>query len=752
MYLITHSTQPTHLTQIHSLLLKTSLLSNNFILANFLRRIISNTNLLYARSVFDQISNPDAFIWNSMIRAYLAAQIPQQSIALFDQMRREEGVLIDSFNVSLVVQACGRAGDVEYGLRVHTHVFKRGFCSDLFVQTALIEMYAKLGFVGVAERVLGEIEEPDLVMYNVLLGEHVRVGEVALARRLFDEMPERDLVSWNTMVHGFVRCGDVGGAREVFDEMPERDLVGWSSMIAGYAKSARPSEAVKLFYEMQLDHVRPDGVVMVSVLSACGEMGALGMGRMVHEYIARNRIEVDVKLGTSLVDMYAKCGDIENSLTVFENMVVKDVYAWSTMIVGLANHGKGELALDYFAKMISLGVEPDDVAFIGALSACTHVGFVERGRTLFSSMNDVYRIEPKIEHYGCMIDLLGRTGQLEEARELIKNMPFAPDAAVWRALLSACKRYKNAKLAEDATVKLLELDPHSDENYVLLSNMYSQTKKWSEVANIRRLMRARDIQKIPGSSSIEADNVVHEFIAGDKSHPKSNDIYDMLEEMNDRLYAAGYEPVMSSVLQEMDDQTKQNALVTHSEKIAIAFGLLSTPSGSPIRIVKNLRVCEDCHLAIGIISSIYHRKIIVRDRNRFHHFVDGSCSCQETPGLLAKPPIIPIPSKSVAGPLPWSNGLLGVLPRTANSIHHSKQDANSSDSDDEIKSANTKSTSLLLLDHQTSIPTAIVKASNKRNCKVRPLSQEEPFDQEKELCHFNEKQRHIAQRSKNPEA
>ncbi|KAK9151318.1 hypothetical protein Syun_009627 [Stephania yunnanensis] len=440
-------------------------------------------------------------------------------------MRQEDEVLSDSFIISLVVQAYGRAEDVEYGLRVHTHVFERGFCSDLFVRTALIDMYAKLDFVRVAERVLDKIEEPDLVMYNVLLGDYVRVGEVALARRLFDEMPERDLVSWNTMVHEFV-----------------------SSMIAGYTKSARPSEAVKLFYEMQLDYVRPDGVVMVSVLSACGEMGALGMGRMVHEYIVRNRIEVDVKLGTSLVDMYAKCGDIENSLTVFENMVVKDVYTWSTMIVGLANHGKGELELDYFAKMVSLGIEPDDVAFIGALSACTHVGFVERGRTLFSSMNDVYRIEPKIEHYECMIDLLGRTSQLEEAKELIKNMPFAPDAVVWRALLSACKRYKHAKLTEDATVKLLELDPHSNENYVLLSNMYSQTKKWSEVANIRRLMRARDIQKIPGSSSIKADNVVHEFTAGDKSHPKSNDIYDVLEEMSDRLYAAEYELVMSSVL------------------------------------------------------------------------------------------------------------------------------------------------------------------------------------------------------------
>ncbi|KAK9155345.1 hypothetical protein Sjap_002825 [Stephania japonica] len=605
MSLITHSTNPNDhhhlLPQIHALLLKTSLLSNNFILATFLRRIISaTTDLLYARSLFDQTSNPDAFLWNSMIRAYLTAQIPQQSIALFHQMRRQQRVFIDTFTVSLLLQACGRAGDVEYGFRAHALVFKHGFRSDLFVQTALIEMYAKLGFVGVAERVLGEVDEPDLVMYNVLLGEYVRVGE-----------------EWG--------CG---GAREVFDEMPVRDLVGWSSMIAGYAKSARPGEPVKLFYEMQLDNVRPDGVVMVSVLSACGEMGALGMGRMVHEYIERNRIEVDVKLGTSLVDMYAKCGDIENSLIVFDNMVVKDVYAWSTMIVGLANHGEGELALAHFAKMVSLGIEPDDVAFIGALSACTHVGLVERGRALFASMNGVYRVAPKIEHYGCMIDLLGRTGHLEEARELIRSMPFAPDAIVWRALLSACKRYKNANLAEEATVKLMELDPHSDGNYVLLSNMYSQTKKWSEVANIRKLMRVMDIQKTPGSSSIEVDNVVHEFIAGDKLHSKSNDIYDMLEEMNDRLNAAGYKPVTSSVLQEMDDQTKQNVLATHSEKIAIAFGLLSTPSGSPIRIVKNLRVCEDCHLAIGLISMIYQRKIIVRDRNRFHHFVDGSCSCQ----------------------------------------------------------------------------------------------------------------------------
>ncbi|KAI3965292.1 hypothetical protein MKW92_040837 [Papaver armeniacum] len=434
-------------------------------------------------------------------------------------MRIREDIVIDSFSLSLVLQACGRSVNDRDGKRIHTHVWKLGFLSDLFVQTALIEMYAKCGTLDIAEKVLDEMGEPDLVSYNVMLAEYVRVGEIESARRLFDKMPEKDLVSWNTLIHGFTTAGIIGDARQLFVTRRESN------------------EALRLFQEMQLANVKPDKVTMVCVLSSCGELGALNMGKMIHEYIKRNRIEVDLKLGTSLVDMYAKCGDIANSLEVFNKMVLKDVLTWSAMIIGLANHGFAELALDHFNKMISQGFKPNGVTFVGVLSACSHAGLVDMGWKYFKSMSEIHRLEPKIEHYGCM--------------ELIRSMPFSPDAVVWRALLGGCRIHKNIELAEEAAVNLLHLEPQVDGNYILLSNVYSEARNWDKVINTRKMMRGGSIQKlVPGNSSIEV-NGLYEFIADDESHPKSTEIYQILNELTDQLNIGIYEPTESSFLPDM---------------------------------------------------------------------------------------------------------------------------------------------------------------------------------------------------------
>ncbi|XP_057949062.1 pentatricopeptide repeat-containing protein At5g66520-like [Malania oleifera] len=619
--LLQEATHLHDLLQIHALLVKTSLDCNNFVLASLFRRIfffsVSPAHLCYARSIFDFIPFPDAFLWNTMIGAYSSSQYPEESLALFLKMQVQSGAFADSFSFSPVLRACGRLRDARNGETVHAQVVKFGFCCDVFVQTALVEMYAKLGNVDISRKVFDEMTERDLVLYNVLLAEYIRVGEMELARDLFDRMPERDLVSWNTMIHG---CASLG------DRTSKRGIDSWA---VECVKNGRSVETLRLFHEMQLANVAPDKVTMVSILSTCGDVGALGMGRVVYEYVERNKIEIDLKLGTSLVDMYAKCGDIDSSLRVFNQMKKRDVFAWSALIIGLANHGFGEVALDYFSSMVSEEIKPNGVTFIGVLTACSHIGLVDKGWTYFMSMSDVFGVTPAIEHYGCMVDILGRAGQLQEAKELIKSMPFPPDAIVWRALLGACRIYKNVEIAEVAIVNLLELEPHVDGNYVLLSNVYSQDKQWDNVTNVRRMMKTINIQKVPGCSSIEIDNAVHEFIAGDKSHEQSVKIYQMLAEMTNRLKISGYKPLIDSVLQDFDYQEKENVLAHHSEKLAIAFGLLSTAQGSPIRIFKNLRVCDDCHLAIKFISKIYDRKIIVRDRNRFHHFVGGSCSCKD---------------------------------------------------------------------------------------------------------------------------
>ncbi|KAF8031830.1 hypothetical protein BT93_D0903 [Corymbia citriodora subsp. variegata] len=634
MSLLHNSKNLGHLRQAHALILKTRLDANNDVVAKLLRTLFAHPSsrgdsLPYARSIFDSVSSPDAFIFNTLMRANLISQRPHETLSLFLRMRRRDGVFCDSFSLSLVVQACGRLVDGDNGRTVHAQAIKIGFESDLFVQTALIEMYARLGSVEISKRILDELKEPDLVSYNVLLAEYVRIGEIQLARDLFDKMLDRDLVSWNTMVHGYATLGDVMEARKLFDKARERDVVSWSSMIGAYARTRQSNEALKLFHEMQLANVVPDNITMVSVLAACGDIGALGMGKMIHEYIKRTRIEVDMKLGTSLVDMYAKCGDIDSSLSVFNQMDRRDVLTWSSAILGLANHGSGQAALKFFSKMIAEGIKPDDMTFVGVLSACSHMGLVDEGWLYFTSMSDVYSITPKIEHYGCMVDILARAGQLREARELIRQMPFAPDAVVWRALLGGCRVHKETDLAEEATVNLLELEPHADGNYVLLSNIYTQDKKWDEVIHVRKMMRNVNIEKVPGSSSIEVDSAVYEFIAGDRSHPRTEEIYQMLSEILEKSKVAGYKPLTSIVSQDLEERQKEISLAHHSEKLAIAFGLLSTNPRTPLRIVKNLRICDDCHLVIKLVSKIYNREIIVRDRNRFHRFLGGSCTCKE---------------------------------------------------------------------------------------------------------------------------
>ncbi|KAK7292467.1 hypothetical protein RIF29_08248 [Crotalaria pallida] len=618
MSLLKDTTTLNHFLQVHAFYIKTSSYCNNYLQAKLLTTLVSlppQNNLQYARSLFDSFPNPDTFIWNTMMRSYFNSRLPHHSLSLYFQML-QQSLSLDSFTFSLVFQACGMLLDLRNGSKIHTHLFKLGFApSDLFVHTALIQMYAKCGCFHSAIKVLDSMQDPDLVSYNVLLAECVRIGQIEMARQVFDNMPDRDLVSWNTMIHGYASFGDVvgaGAAPKLFD--------------FGDEHRRRSGEALRLFHHMQLANVVPDRITVISVLSACGNVGALGMGKMIHEYVERIGIGMDMKLGTCLLDMYAKCGDIDNALRVFELMDKKDIFTWSIMIMGLANHGFGEQALEYFSKMIAEGIKPNDVTFIGVLSACSHIGLVDKGWACFNSMRSVYGVTPKIEHYGCMVDIVGRAGHLQEAKELIRTMPFAPDAIVWRAFLGACRIHKNIEMTEEATVNLLQLEPHVDGNYVLLSNIYSQAKKWDRVVNLRRRMKHSNIKKVPGSSSIEVDNTVYEFVSGDKSHPKSFEIYEMLDEILNRIQSCGYEPLTSSNIQDFDEQEKQTSLSAHSEKLAIAFGLLTTAPGTTIRIFKNMRICEDCHSSIKFISKVYHRKIIVRDRNRFHHFDRGTCS------------------------------------------------------------------------------------------------------------------------------
>lgn len=373
--------------------------------------------------------------------------------------------------------------------------------------------------------------------------------------------------------------------------------------------------------------VCPDEITMVSVLTACADLGALELGKWLESYIEWKKIPKSVELCNALIDMFAKCGDVDKAMNLFRQMDSCTIVSWTSVIVGLAMHGRGSEAVSLFDEMVEQGVEPDDVSFIGVLSACCHSKLVDKGRSYFNSMEGNFGIVPKIEHYGCMVDLLSRAGFVKEALDFVRTMPVEPNQIIWRSIITACHARGELKLGESISKELLRNEPTHESNYVLLSNIYAKLRRWEQKTKVREMMDMRGMKKVPGSTMIELNNEMCEFVAGDKSHDQYKQIYEMVDEMGREIKRAGYVPTTSQVLLDIDEEDKEDALYKHSEKLAIAFALLNTPPGTPIRIVKNLRVCEDCHSATKFISKVYNREIVVRDRNRFHHFKNGLCSC-----------------------------------------------------------------------------------------------------------------------------
>ncbi|KAF3518249.1 hypothetical protein DY000_02061994 [Brassica cretica] len=434
-----------------------------------------------------------------------------------------------------------------------------------------------------------------------------------------------------SLLNMYSSCGDLASAHRLFDEMPERNVISWSSLISGYVTCGRNREALGLFREMQLSKIRPNEFTLSAVLSACGRLGALEEGKWVHAYVDKYNVEIDVVLGTSLIDMYAKCGSLERAKLVFVSLgCKKDVKAYSAMMCCLAMYGLTEECFKLFSEMTSNNINPNSVTFVGLLGACVHGGLVEEGRSYFAMMVEKFGITPSIQHYGCMVDLYGRAGLIEEAERFIASMPVEPDELIWGSLLSGSRTLGDVKTCEAALKKLIELDPLSSGAYVLLSNVYAKTGRWIEVKLIRQEMEVKGIKKVPGCSSVEVDGVIHEFVVGDESHEESESIYAMLGEVMQRLREeAGYVSDTKEVLLDLDEEGKVKTLSYHSEKLAIAFCLMKKRPGTPVRIIKNLRICGDCHLVMKLISKLYGREIVVRDCNRFHHFRDGSCSCRD---------------------------------------------------------------------------------------------------------------------------
>lgn len=338
-------------------------------------------------------------------------------------------------------------------------------------------------------------------------------------------------------------------------------------------------------------------------------------------------LEDSVVVGTSIVDMYCKCGRVEMARKAFDRMNMKNVKSWTAMVAGYGMHGRAKEAMEVFYEMIRSGDKPNYITFVSVLAACSHAGLLKEGRHWFNRMKSEFNVEPGIEHYSCMVDLLGRAGYLNEAYRLILEMKVKPDFIIWGSLLGACRIHKNVELGEISARKLFQLDPSSCGYYVLLSNIYADAGRWDEVERMRILMKSRGLLKTPGYSIVELKGRVHVFLVGDKEHPQHEKIYEYLDKLNVKLQALGYMPNLTSVLHDVDEEEKGMVLRVHSEKLAVCFGIMNSVPGSVIHIIKNLRICGDCHIAIKFISKAVNREIVVRDSKRFHHFKDGMCSC-----------------------------------------------------------------------------------------------------------------------------
>ncbi|XP_062196873.1 pentatricopeptide repeat-containing protein At4g16835, mitochondrial [Phragmites australis] len=558
----------------------------NCLLAGYAR---APGRLADARHLFDRIPHPDVVSYNTLLSCHFAN------------------------------------GDVDGARRL----FSAMPVKDVASWNTMVSGLSKNGALEEAKAVFMAMPVRNAVSWNAMVAALACSGDMGAAEEWFRNAPgKEDAVLWTAMVSGYMDAGNVQKAMEFFEAMPMRNLVSWNAVVAGYVKNSHAGHALRVFKTMVEDAVvQPNASTLSSVLLGCSNLSSLGFGRQIHQWCMKLPLSRSVTVGTSLVSMYCKCGNLDDACKLFDEMHTKDIVAWNAMISGYAQHGNGGKAIKLFEKTKDEGVVPNWITFVAVLTACIHTGLCDFGIQIFQTMQEVYGIEPRVDHYSCMVDLLCRAGQLERAVDMMRSMPFEPHPSAYGTLLAACRVYKNLEFAEFAAGKLIEQHPQSAGAYVQLANIYAVANRWADVSRVRRWMKDNVVVKTPGYSWIEIKGIRHEFRSNDRLHPQLHLIHEKLDKLEELMKAMGYVPDLDFALHDVEESLKVQMLMRHSEKLAIAFGLISSPPGTTLRIFKNLRVCGDCHNAAKLITKIEDREIILRDTTRFHNFRGGHCSC-----------------------------------------------------------------------------------------------------------------------------
>ncbi|KAH7651063.1 TPR-like protein [Dioscorea alata] len=615
-----------------------------------------------ARKVFDVMPHRNLVSWTALLTGYAHRGLHDSCFRLFSTMLAD--YLPNEFGFSAVLGSCAAARCTTHGRQVHALALKTSLHASVFVSNALITMYSSCCSVDEEDDawvVFRTMPFRDVITWNAMITGFLSGGHPQRSLKLFAEMRQCGVAfDKATMVcvissccglqhcrelHGLVTKsgfesevevgtallkayagfgGDGDDCLKIFEGIQEHDIVSWTGIIASCAEQ-EPEKAILLFCHLQQQDLKPDRYTFSIVIRASAGFATERHCLALYSLIVRYGFGDDLVLCNALIHAYAHCGSIQLAERVFEQMTTHDQVSWNSMIMAYAAHGCGREALSAFACM---DVPPDSATFVGVLTACSHGGLVNDGRDLFKAMLEVYGIAPQLDHFACMVDILGRAGKLLEAEDLINQMPMKPDSVIWSSLLGACRKHGEAKIAEKAARMLMELDPQNSVGYVMMSNIYSARGSFSNAASFRKGMKVYGVKKDPGLSWIEIGNHIHEFSAGGLHHPQREEIYEELKKLVIKVKEVGYVADIRLVFHEIEEEYKEERLLLHSEKLALVFGLMNSSSTlADLRIMKNIRICEDCHNFIKLTSKCTDREIVVRDVSRFHHFKDGHCSC-----------------------------------------------------------------------------------------------------------------------------